>query len=49
MNLAISETFVIIPAKAGIQVPGPQRLPPVQARGRHRTPAFAGVTVNVLV
>jgi len=35
----------VIPAKAGIQEPpGFQQLPPVQARGKLWTPAFAGAT-----
>jgi hypothetical protein len=41
MNLAVSEVYVVIPAKAGIQGPTPQRPP--------WTPAFAGVTGNVLI
>jgi hypothetical protein len=41
MNLVISELYVVIPAKAGIQGPGPRRLP--------WTPAFAGATGNLLI
>jgi hypothetical protein len=41
MNLAITEPYVVIPAKAGIQGPKPQRLP--------WTPAFAGVTGNAFI
>ena len=44
MILVISELYAVIPVKAGIQGPRPQRLP--------WTPAFArfrGVTGNVLI
>ena len=35
---------IVIPAEAGIQRPEPWRLPPVLARGRLWTPAFAEAT-----